>query len=89
MPFMTNGKRDYKKELAWEHKNANGGSKRVEDRAKRNAARKIVGLKVGDSRQADHKVPLTSGGSNSRSNLRVVSAKTNLTKEANRKKRAS
>jgi len=89
MPYMTNGKRDYKKELDWEHKNANGGSKRVKDRAKRNAARKKVGLKVGDPRQADHIKPLSSGGSNSKSNLRAVSAKTNLTKEANRKKRAS
>jgi 5-methylcytosine-specific restriction endonuclease McrA len=47
----------------------------------------MSGLKVGDSRQVDHKKPLVQGGSNSRSNLRVVSAKTNLTKEALRKKR--
>lgn len=84
MPFMTNGKRDYKKELAWEKKNK---PNRVKDRAKRNAARKTVGLKVGDKRQVDHKKPLVSGGSNSKGNLRAVSAKTNLTKEANRKKR--
>ena len=84
MPFTTNGKRDYKKELAWEHKSK---PTRVKDRAKRNQARKMAGLKVGDSRQVDHKKPLVNGGSNSRSNLRVVSAKTNLTKEALRKKR--
>ena len=36
MPFMTNGKRDYKKELAWEKKNK---KKRVKQRASRNAAR--------------------------------------------------
>lgn len=85
MPYSTNGKRDYKKELAWEKKN---GKKRQNDRVKRNAARKEMGLKVGDSRQVDHKKPLTSGGSNSKSNLRVVSAKTNLSKEAQRKKRS-
>lgn len=85
MPYSTNGKRDYKKELAWEKKN---GKKRQNDRVKRNAARREVGLKVGDPRQVDHKKPLTSGGSNSKSNLRVVSAKTNLSKEAQRKKRS-
>jgi len=84
MPFMTKGRRDYKKELTWEHQEK---PSRVKDRAKRNQARKVVGLKVGDSRQVDHKRPLNNGGSNKKSNLRVVSAKTNLTKEAIRKKR--
>lgn len=81
---MTNGKRDYKKELAWEHKKK---PNRVKDRAERNAARKEVGLKKGDPRQVDHKKELTKGGSNSKSNLRAVSAHTNLTKEAQRKKK--
>ena len=83
MPYMTNGKRDYKKELSWEKKKK---PTRVKDRAKRNAARKAMGLKVGDPRQVDHVKTLKNGGSNSRSNLRVVSAKTNLTKEARRKR---
>ena len=86
MPFMKNGKRDYKKELNWEHtKKPN----RVKDRAERNAARKEVGLKVGDPRQVDHKKELVKGGSNSRKNLRITSAKTNLRKEALRKQRKS
>ena len=84
MPFTTNGKRDYKKELNWEKSSKPG---RVKDRAKRNAARREMGLKVGDSRQVDHKRTLKAGGSNNKKNLRVVSAKTNLTKEAMRKKR--
>ena len=84
MPYMTNGRRDYKKELNWEKTSK---PTRVKDRAKRNAARKMAGLAVGDSRQVDHKRPLKSGGSNKKSNLRVESAKTNLTKEALRKKR--
>lgn len=81
---MTNGKRDYKKELSWEKKSK---PNRVKDRAARNKARKEVGLKVGDSRQADHIVPLTSGGSKKKKNVRIVSEKTNMNKEANRKKR--
>lgn len=84
MPFMKNGKRDYKKELQWEHKKK---PNRVKDRAERNRARKEAGLKVGDSRQADHKKPLSEGGAKSQSNVRVVSAKENLRKEALRKKR--
>lgn len=83
MPFMTNGKRDYKKELSWEKKNK---PNRVKDRAARNAARKKMGLKVGDPRQVDHVKTLKNGGSNNKGNLRVVSAKTNLTKEARRKR---
>jgi hypothetical protein len=86
MPFTTNGKRNYKKELAWEHKKK---PNRVKDRAARNKARSEAGLKVGDSRQADHIKPLTEGGAKKKSNVRVVSAKTNLNKEALRKKRAA
>lgn len=86
MPYMKNGKRDYKKELKWEHEEK---PNRVKDRAARNTARRRAGLAVGDTRQADHIKPLTSGGSTKQSNVRVVSAKTNLTKEAQRKKRAA
>lgn len=84
MPFMTNGKRDYKKELSWEHKKK---PNRVKDRAERNKARSTMGLKVGDPRQVDHVKPLDAGGARSKSNYKVVSAKSNLTKEANIKKR--
>jgi 5-methylcytosine-specific restriction endonuclease McrA len=86
MPFMKNGKRNYDKELQWEHEKK---PNRVKDRAERNAARREAGLKVGDSRQADHIKPLSQGGSNSKSNIRVVSEKTNLKKEALRKQRAA
>jgi hypothetical protein len=84
VPFQKNGKRQYDRELAWEKKSK---PNRVKDRAARNKARSEAGLKVGDSRQADHKKPLSEGGSKDKSNIRVVSAKANLTKEANRKKR--
>lgn len=56
----------------------------------RHAARREVESKVGNlpsSKHVDHKKELVRGGSNSASNLRVVSAKTNLEKEARRKSR--
>ena len=49
-------------------------------RAERNKARRMMGLKVGDPREVDHKKPLSKGGSNSKRNLRVVSRKTNRKK---------
>ena len=84
MPFMTNGKRDYKKERAWEKEN---GDKRGKERAQRNKARKMAGLKVGDPREADHKKPLSEGGGNGKDNVRVVSKRVNAQKEVARKKR--
>lgn len=84
MPYMTNGKRDYKREREWEKKN---GDKRGKERSMRNKARREAGLKVGDPREADHKTPLSEGGSNSKKNVRIVSAKTNANKEVARKKR--
>ena len=70
--------RDYKKEYADYH----GKPKQKKNRAKRNSARKILGLKVGDKREADHKKPLSKGGSNTKKNLRAVSMKTNRKKGA-------
>ena len=90
MPFMKNGKRDYKRELQWEKEKK---PNRVKDRAKRNSARSTMEkegkVKKGDGKQVDHLHALLYGGSNKRSNLRAVSDKANLTKEANRKKRAA
>ena len=39
-----------------------------------------------DDKQVDHVQTIKSGGSNARKNLKAVSDKTNLTKEAKRKK---
>jgi hypothetical protein len=83
IPFTTNGKRDYKKELAWEKKSK---PSRVKDRAARNKARSEAGLKVGDSRQADHKKALDSGGSKGKSNIQVISRAANAAKEVRRKR---
>lgn len=75
MPSSPNYKRDYVQERLTE------SPKRKQDRVKRNQARAELmkeGLvKVGDSKAVDHKKPLSKGGSNDRSNLRVRSSKAN------------
>ncbi len=76
MPYMTNGKRDYKKQQAYD-----GKPSVVKDRAKRNAARRQLEkegrVSKGDGKDVDHKKPLSKGGSTSRSNLRVTSKAAN------------
>lgn len=79
MPLMTNGKRDFVKERLAEK------PARKKARAARNKARRKMGLKVGDPRVVDHKKELSKGGGNGKSNLRVVSKKTNDKKEAKRR----
>lgn len=71
-------KRDYKKE----YRDYHGEPAQVKNRAKRNKARSTMGLKKGDKREVDHKKPLSKGGSNNKSNLRVVSRSTNRKKAA-------
>ena len=73
MPFMTGGKRDYKKELAWEHKKR---PNRVKNRAQRNAARATVAEKQGVSPKSlggdvGHKRAVSKGGKNGLANLFV------------------
>jgi len=79
---MPETKRDYKKEAPF-----HATKKQKKRRAQTNAARKKVGLKVGDSREVDHKIPLDKGGSNSSKNLRVVSRSTNRKKATSTKKK--
>jgi hypothetical protein len=73
---MTNGKRDYKKQQAYD-----GKPSVVKDRAKRNAARRELEkegrVSKGDGKDVDHKKPLSKGGSNSKGNLRVTSKTAN------------
>lgn len=73
MPFMKNGKRDYKRELQWEHTKKKN---RVKDRAQRNAARATVAKKNGVKATAlkgdvGHKKAVSRGGSNGLANLFV------------------
>ena len=65
--------RDYKAE----YRDYHGKPEARKRRSKVNQARRKLGLKNGDSRVVDHKKPLSKGGSNSRSNLRIVSKKEN------------
>jgi 5-methylcytosine-specific restriction endonuclease McrA len=69
-------KRNYKKEYKDYHSKPLQKKRRV----LRNKARSILGLKVGDPREADHKKPLSKGGSNNKSNLRAVSRTVNRKK---------
>jgi hypothetical protein len=68
--------RDYKKE----YRDFHGKPEQVENRSKRNQARREAGLAKGDKREVDHIKPLSKGGSNSKSNTRVVSRETNRRK---------
>ena len=72
-PYMTNGRRDYKKELNWEHTKKKN---RVKDRAQRNAARAAVAKKNGVkptslSGDVGHKKAVSKGGKNGLANLFV------------------
>ena len=69
-------KRNYKQEYAEYHSKP----KQRENRSNRNKARRILGLKVGDKREADHIKPIDKGGGNSKSNLRAVSLRINRKK---------
>lgn len=87
MPYMTNGKRDYKKEGKWE-KTTPSGKQHAEDRKTRRVARDRAEaegvVKNNDGKHIDHKTPLSKGGSNSKSNLRVTSAASNTSFARNR-----
>lgn len=79
MPFMSNGKRDYKKELQWEHTKKKN---RVKDRAQRNAARATVakgkGIKATSIKgDVGHKKAVSRGGKNGLQNLFIQSPKAN------------
>ena len=79
MPYMTNGRRDYKKELNWEKKKK---PNRVKDRAQRNAARATVAKSKGvkaTSLKGDvgHRKAISRGGKNGLANLFIQDPGTN------------
>ena len=78
MPYMTNGKRDYKKEV----KNYTSKPSVVKKRTEQNAARALMEKKglvhKGDGKAVDHIKPLSKGGApTDRKNLRVVPERQN------------
>ena len=77
MPYMTDGKRDYKKQ----NEKYDGKEPVKKDRAARNAARALLEkagvVSKGDGKDVDHKKPLSKGGTNARTNLRAVASSKN------------
>jgi hypothetical protein len=69
--------RDYKKEYAEYH----GKPEQIQNRAERVKARRMMektgAVTKGDGKDVDHKKPLKSGGTTTKSNLRVRSVKAN------------
>jgi hypothetical protein len=74
---MSNGRRDYKKQ----YEKYDGKESVKKDRAKRNGARRMLEeegkVSKGDGKDVDHKKPLSKGGGNGKSNLRVTSKSSN------------
>ncbi len=76
MPKKKAKARNYDREYKKFHKS----KKAKTARAARNTARRQSGLKKGDPREVDHKRPLSKGGTNKKSNRRVVSRAANRRK---------
>ena len=76
MPYV-NKPRPYKHE----YETYQGKPEQIKKRATRNAARAVMEkegrVHKGDGKDVDHKQPLSTGGSTSRSNLRVKTASAN------------
>ena len=68
--------RNYRKEYDEYH----GTKEQRQNRSKRNKARRRMNLKDGDPREVDHLRPLSKGGSNHKSNLRVTTRRSNRRK---------
>lgn len=77
MPFMKNGKRDYKREVELYTSKPEVVKKREEQNAARREFEKHGLVHKGDGKDVDHKKALSKGGTNDRSNLRVVPASQN------------
>ena len=77
MPYMKNGKRDYKREYEKYHAKAEQRANRSERTVARNKSNEEGRTSKGDGKDLDHKRPLSKGGSNRDSNLRVVSRSSN------------
>ena len=77
MPYMTNGKRNYRKEYEKYHSKP----EQIQNRSDRTTARRQANADgtthKGDGKDIDHIKPLSKGGSTSKANQRVVSASSN------------
>ena len=65
-----------------EYDNYQGTEKQKKNRAKRNAARKMMmdegKVRKGDGKHVNHKTPMSKGGGNGNGNLSIKDAKDNL-----------
>jgi len=83
---MTKKKRDWKREYRVAKKNRTASymhkftRKAKDNRNNNNKARRKLGLKTGDPREAGHRKAQSRGGSNSRSNLVIQSRYNNRKK---------
>ena len=81
MPSSPGYRRDYKQEYKTAKARGEVGTGSNSDNAKRKRLRrefeKDGKVRKGDGKDVDHKTPLSKGGSNSKSNGRVVSKGTN------------
>lgn len=77
MPYMSGGKRNYKKEYEAYHSRP----EQIKNRSERTTLRREANSKgitsKGDGKDLDHKKPLSKGGSNSLANARVTSKSEN------------
>lgn len=74
---MSDGKRDYKKEVKeYTSKPAVKKKRALQNKARREMMKKGL-VRKGDNKDVDHKTPLSKGGSDSASNYRVVPASQN------------
>lgn len=90
----SDGKRKRTEEgLAHEYSRFQSSKKAKRDRASRNTARRRAEregkVHRGDGKEIDHIQGLSSGGSNSRNNIRVVSRKFNRSRKQNSRRRGS
>ena len=72
MPWMTNGRRDYKREYAAYQGTAEQRKNRSKRTVLRNKANATGVTSKGDGKDLDHKKPLSKGGANTLSNTRVT-----------------
>jgi hypothetical protein len=74
---MKNGKRDYKREVEKYTSKPEVKKKRAEQNAARREMEKAGKVHKGDGKDVDHRTPLSKGGTNDNSNLRVVPRSSN------------
>jgi 5-methylcytosine-specific restriction endonuclease McrA len=77
MPYMKNGHRDYRREYDLYQGRPEQIKKRSERTTARRQAERAGMAHKGDGKDLDHIKPLSKGGSNARSNWRMVSASKN------------